>query len=91
MLIKKEVIETSEVCTFDSSMITKSIYTEELNELILFFTRGGYYSYLPVTKELYLQFVKCESQGKFFLSNIKPNKLIECVKIGNELPPKPIS
>jgi hypothetical protein len=86
MLTSKEIIGSNELCTFDSSQIIKSIYTKEIEELIIYFKRGGYYSYKPVPLKLYNDFINTESQGKFFLSNIKNNKLVECFKIGNVLP-----
>lgn len=86
MLTSKEIVGSNELCTFDSSQVIKSIYTKEIEELIIYFKRGGYYSYKPVPLKLYNDFINTDSQGKFFLANIKNNKLVECFKIGNVLP-----
>lgn len=56
---------------FDSSNILKTTYFPKDERLYLSFNKGQTYSYGNVSKELYEQFEKAESQGKFFIQNIK--------------------
>ena len=58
---------------FDSSNILKTTYFPKKNMLYVSFNRGGTYSYSNVRHELYEQFEQAESQGKFFVEEIKKN------------------
>jgi hypothetical protein len=56
---------------FKSENILKTTYFKEAQRLYIAFNRGGTYSYENVSPELYEQFENAESQGKFFIANIK--------------------
>jgi hypothetical protein len=56
---------------FDSSNILKVTYFPKQNRLYIAFNRGHTYSYENITPEIYEEFEKAESQGKYFLSKIK--------------------
>lgn len=76
MILEKNVVEDEKgkkyiECVFDSSNIVKTIYFEHNEKLYIFFKRGHGYSYINVDKELYENFEKAESQGKFFNQKIK--------------------
>jgi len=58
---------------YKSSNILCSTYNENDNVLYITFTSGGIYSYDDVPKNVYEEFRDCESQGKYFLTNIKNN------------------
>ncbi len=73
MLLKEEISNNLEVCDFDSSDIHKTIYNQELSNLIIFFRRGGTYSYTNVDYITYLEFKESESQGKYFQQKIRKN------------------
>ncbi len=55
---------------FDSSNVKKTLYIPYKQLLFIFF-HNLVYSYRGVTMDLYLQFEKAESQGKYFISEIK--------------------
>ncbi len=57
--------------TVNSSMISEYQYDETEKILKLKFTKGGWYGYLDVPKEVVKEFTEAESPGKFFLANIK--------------------
>lgn len=63
-------------CLYESSNILKTIYFPSINKLYISFGRGGTYSYLNVSEELYDKFEKSESTGKFFKEHISGNKEI---------------
>lgn len=73
MLLKQE----SDV---NSSMIEKAIYNFETSTLKIRFTNGSLYEYNNVPNEVYDNFCKSDSQGKFLNEKIKNqfthNKLI---------------
>lgn len=54
-----------------SSMISEVEYDEENKLLRLKFTKGGWYEYKDVPKEVYLELIGADSIGKYFLANIK--------------------
>ncbi len=81
MLLKTENTESGEECLFESSNIDKTLYTPEQEQLIIWFKKGGAYIYTPVNQMIYEQFKRAESQGKYFLANIKKNKEILCEKV----------
>lgn len=58
-------------CIFDSSNILMSTYFPLTETLYVSFNRGGVYSYGSVDQELYDQFESSDSQGKFFMKEIK--------------------
>lgn len=61
---------------FDSSNIAKVNYIPEKRFMFIFFNNGLVYSYSNITEELYKNFEDAESQGKFFITEIKkkPNQ-----------------
>lgn len=67
-------------CIYDSSNILMSIYFPKNNTLFISFNRGGVYSYTKVDKELYEKFEDADSQGKFFVNEIKKNNIHEVQK-----------
>ena len=60
-------------CIFDSSNILMSIYFPNDEKLYVSFNRGGVYYYTNVDQELYDKFENSDSQGKFFVNEIKKN------------------
>jgi hypothetical protein len=54
-----------------SSFISMVEYDFETHELVVHLKNGRVYRY-TVSEELYYQFMDAESQGKFFIANIKP-------------------
>ena len=56
-----------------SSNIQKFTYEENFNELWVYFNNRTVYKYLDVPKEVYENFLKADSLGKFLNSDIKPN------------------
>lgn len=58
---------------FDSSNILYTTYFPKTKILYIAFARGGVYSYINVDQEFYDRFETTESQGKFFVSEIKNN------------------
>jgi hypothetical protein len=79
MLIEKKVLGPEDdqyvEAIFESSNILMSTYFPKKNKLYIHFNRGGTYSYTNVDNELYEEFEKTESQGKFFQQKIKSNPL----------------
>ena len=59
--------------TTDSSMIKKAIYNFTTNTLNVEFNSGALYEYSQVDPQIYDEFCKAESQGKFFNEKIKNN------------------
>jgi hypothetical protein len=57
-----------------SSQIKGELYDENDKKLFLHFKSKRIYSYWPVTKEMYGEFLAAESQGKYFHKNLKANK-----------------
>lgn len=60
-------------CIYESSNILTSTYFPKSNILYIAFNKGGVYSYGNIDSELYEQFESSESQGKFFINEIKKN------------------
>ena len=56
---------------FDSSNILQTTYFPKQNRLYISFNRGGVYSYENVDNEKYEEFKTAESQGKYFIQEIK--------------------
>lgn len=67
MLLEKDGI----TCYYDSSNILVSQYDKDRQELYLTFNSGGLYKYENINESLNLEFENSESQGKFFIDNIK--------------------
>lgn len=67
-------------CIYDSSNILMSVYFPKNNLLYISFNRGGVYSYTNVDRELYDNFENSDSQGKFFVNEIKKNSIHEVRK-----------
>ena len=57
----------------DSSMIKKAVYNFTANTLKIEFSSGAMYEYSNVTSNIYEDFCRAESQGKFFNEKIKNN------------------
>jgi len=55
---------------FTSGNVLKTTYFPRSNKMYLAFNRGHTYSYDNISNELYENFEKAESQGKFFRENI---------------------
>lgn len=62
-----------EVITEHSSNISKIVYDEKHKILEVEFRNSSRYKYEGVPEELFEQFKKAESFGKFFISNIRKN------------------
>lgn len=59
--------------TMNSSMIKKAVYNFTANTLKVEFESGAIYEYSNVDSQMYEDFCKAESQGKFFNEKIKNN------------------
>ena len=81
MLEKKLIKENTINATYDSSNIKKSVYDEDKKTLVIIFNKGNMYMYYPVEKELYDKFESADSQGKFFMKNIKNDNRIKFSKL----------
>jgi len=77
MLITKKIIEDDKdyyiESIFDSTNILKTTYFPSYKRLYISFGRGQTYSYGNINEELYKEFEKSHSQGKFFINEIKKN------------------
>ena len=60
-------------CIYSSSNILMSVYFPKTNLLYVSFNRGRVYSYTNVDINLYNKFETSDSQGKFFVNEIKKN------------------
>lgn len=58
-------------CVYDSSNILTSTYFPKSNILYLSFKRGGTYKYSNINEDIYALFENCDSQGKFFVNEIR--------------------
>lgn len=56
---------------FDSTNIAKVNYIPARQFMFIFFNNGLVYSYSNITEELYANFERADSQGKFFIAEIK--------------------
>lgn len=65
--------------TTRSSMLNSVSYDETESSLIVEFNNGGEYKYKAVPKEVFDALLASESEGKYFLANIKNN--FECEKL----------
>ena len=57
---------------FKSSALRTGGYDKASQTLELEYTNGGIYQYFPVPPEVYDEFLKAESKGKFINLHIKP-------------------
>ena len=77
MLIEEKTIKENDgsigyyEAIFDSSNILQTTYFPKQNRLYISFNRGGVYSYENVDNEKYEEFKTAESQGKYFIEEIK--------------------
>ena len=70
--IKRENDKTTLIeALYDSSNILKTNYIPEKNYLFIFFKNKLVYSYSNVTRDLYENFERAESQGVFFRNEIR--------------------
>jgi hypothetical protein len=77
MIVNKKIINDEDEsigyveCIYDSSNLLTSTYFPKTNVLYISFHKGGTYKYLNISEEFYNKFEKSESQGKFFINEIK--------------------
>jgi len=71
----KESDDAIETCKWNSSMMSSSTYNFENETLLIEFVDGKEYLYDEISKSEYAEFTKAESQGKYFLANIKNKKV----------------
>ena len=67
-------------CIFESSNILTSTYFPKTQTLYLAFNRGGVYTYYNIDELFYNKFESSDSQGKFFINEIKNNNKFPCEK-----------
>lgn len=60
---------------FNSDNVLKTTYFLSNQRLYIAFSRGHTYSYGNISKELYDEFEKADSQGKFFHMKINKNNM----------------
>lgn len=63
--------------TIKSSMISEYEYDEAEKLLKLKFSKGGWYGYLDVPKEVCNELLSADSAGKYFLARIKNHYGVE--------------
>ena len=56
---------------FDSTAIRDIRYQADRQKLFVTFTNGGAYVYVGVPGEVHRSFVEAESQGRFFVAEIR--------------------
>jgi len=71
----KEADVMLETHKWESSMIRLTSYNYEAEALLVEFVNGNEYSYEDVKPAEYEEFIKAESQGKYFLANIRNKKI----------------
>lgn len=76
MLTFKKKEDNITLCKFNSSTIIQSVYYHDKEFLYIFFKKGNVYSYKPIKNEMYEQFEKANSQGKYLAQNVKNNTSI---------------
>ena len=57
----------------ESSNIERVGFDPEKNDLFVKFLSGGTYSYADVDEDIFDNFVRAESKGKYFLDYVKPD------------------
>jgi hypothetical protein len=78
MEVTSQLEETAiplETRKWDSSMIRLTSYNAEAEALLVEFVDGKEYAYEEVKPTEYEEFIKAESQGKYFLANIRNKKI----------------
>jgi hypothetical protein len=76
MLIERKEILNEDNSTgyieavFNSDNVLKTTYFPNIQRLYIAFSRGHTYSYSNVPREMYDEFEKSDSQGKYFHKNI---------------------
>ena len=83
ILSSKEAEGVLEVRKWESSMIHATTYNNETETLLVEFVDGREYSYDAVNSTEYTEFTNAESQGKYFLANIRNKKITHKID-GNE-------
>lgn len=73
-------------CVYNSDNILSGIYFPKIDTLYLSFNRGETYEYLNFTNEMFDEFQKEESQGKYLRKNVFNNKNIVYRKMFKLLP-----
>lgn len=61
----------TEVHTTRSSMLKTVGYDDKENCLTVTFANGGTYKYKDVPKTVFNELISAESEGKYFLANVK--------------------
>lgn len=70
-MIQKTTQPTFEKLEWTSSMIASTTYTPTSFTLLVEFNNDTYYEYSGITEEEYTDFKNADSQGKYFLANIR--------------------
>ena len=60
-----------EITTTRSSMLKAIAYDEQSKVLTITFNNGGSYEYYDVPKKVFDELISAESEGKYFLANVK--------------------
>tara|TARA_B100000700_G_scaffold101966_1_gene114954 strand:+ start:6440 stop:6688 length:249 start_codon:yes stop_codon:yes gene_type:complete len=82
MAKKKQPSRTRPVWHLDvvSSNIDKASYNFEKEKLLIKFRNGTKYAYEDVSLDEFIEFSKADSQGQWFMENIRPVKEFEKLK-----------
>ena len=73
-MIQETTQDTFEKIEWTSSMIASTTYTPTNSTLLVEFTNDAVYAYSGITQEEYADFKNAESQGKYFIANIRNKK-----------------
>lgn len=71
LTIKNMELYTVETREWKSALVNKTEYTPDTQELIIEFNNGAKYLYKNFTDEKYQAFCNAESQGKYFLTEVR--------------------
>jgi len=55
----------------DSSLLLRADFDPLMDALTVYFRQGGIYTYVNVAREVFDEFKKAESAGKYFVRNIR--------------------
>lgn len=78
---KKKEKETAIITVkWKSTMIQSTDYNPQKEMLTVNFVSGGSYNYFYISNCVYLEFAAAESQGKYFISDIRGNHDYEKLK-----------
>ena len=83
MIIKREEKDNSINSLYKSSSIVSSIYENDYKKLTIYFTNGGSYTYLDVSKTDYTRFEMAESQGAVLNTHIKKYSYVKNLNVTN--------